>query len=167
MNEKRFIALCFLGFGGAIALAGAVAYRYVGPYLSMGQDYVFDNGRDLPANISGRWDWSTRRPPCGDSAHVISFAADAKVMTIMQEKPSVDSTGRDWTVSTYDIVSIGPSRIRGEIRGETRLARDGTPVIWDLVVVGPDEYRWRATDWPELMYSPPVVRCPPAAPGPG
>jgi hypothetical protein len=166
MKESRFIALCFLGFGGALAVVGVFAYRYIGPYLAP-EEYVFDNGRDLPANISGRWDWSTRGTPCADSAHVISFAPDAKVMTITQEKPSVDSTGRDWTVSTYDVVSIEPSRIRGQIRGETRLAEDGTPVVWDLVVVGPDEYRWRAVDWPELMHTLPVIRCHPPAGGPG
>jgi hypothetical protein len=121
-------------------------------------DYVFDNGRPLIENVSGRWDWSTATPPCADSAHTIAFSDGGKVMTITQQQQHVDSTGHDWTVSTYDVISTTPSRIRGVIRGETRLTDAGKPVVWDLVVVGPDAYQWQRTDR-AVGYTPRVIRC--------
>src|SRR5687768_14085105 len=76
-------------------------------------DYEFSNGRSLEDNLSGRWDWSSDRVPCeADSGHTIAFSADGTVMTITQDSPSVDDEGRDWTVTTYDIVSKTASRVQ-------------------------------------------------------
>ena len=138
-------------------LVGFVLWAYSGD-----EEYAFDNGLDLPANVSGQWDWSTRDVACGDSAHVIAFSDDAKLMTITHRSPTVDSTGRDLSISTYDVLSVSPSRIRGAIRGETRLTEEGIPVVWDLIMFGPDEYRWQRTDWPAYGYTPAVQRCPSA-----
>jgi hypothetical protein len=111
---------------------------------------------DLPPHLADRWDWSTRGHECGDSAHVISFSADRRVMTIaMPPRSAVDS---GWT-ATYDILSLSPSRVRGAIRGEKRLTDRGVPVVWDLVMFGPDEYRWHRTDWPPSHYTAPIRRC--------
>ncbi|MGH7679285.1 MAG: hypothetical protein ACRENU_12510 [Gemmatimonadaceae bacterium] len=124
------------------------------------RDYVFTNGRGLQDNVSGRWDWSTRKRPCSDSTHTIAFSDDGKVMTITMEFPVVDSTGKDDRVTTYDIVSTTTSRVRGAIRGETRLTADSTPVVWDLVVTGRDRYAWHRTDWEKWGLTPGNVRCP-------
>jgi hypothetical protein len=122
-------------------------------------EYAFDNGRSLQANISGRWDWSVRGAPCTDSAHTIAFPDDGDIMTITQQQPVIDSSGRDLTVTTYDLDTVTPSRIRGAIRGENRLTDDGEPVVWELVVVDPDTYHWHRTDWPPYGLTAPIVRC--------
>jgi hypothetical protein len=80
-------------------------------------------------------------------------------MTITQDNPSIDSAGRDWTVTTYDIVASTPSRVRGAIRGETRLTDGGRPVVWDLVVIDSNAYVWHRTDWPASGYTPRIIRC--------
>lgn len=118
--------------------------------------YAFPD-RDLPPHLAGRWDWSTRAQPCRDGGHVISFSADRKTMTIKQ--PSLGAY-KGWS-ATYDILHLGPTRLRGAIRGETRLTDAGTPVVWDLVMIGPDEYRWQRTDWPSWQFTAGVQRCSP------
>jgi|SRR5687767_3073480 len=123
-------------------------------------DYEFSNGRSLADNISGRWGWSTKSIPCAaDSGHTIAFSSDGKVMTITQDELSVDDDGRDWTVTTYDVVSTTASRVRGAIRGETRVTDDGRPVVWDLVVIDSNAYVWHRTDWPASGYTARVIRC--------
>jgi hypothetical protein len=115
--------------------------------------------RDLPRHLAGRWDWSTRAHPCGDSAHVIAFSPDRKTMTIAMP-PRLSDTG--WT-ATYDISRVTPSSLRGAIRGEKRLTDDSVPVVWDLVMFGADEYHWQRTDWPSWHFTAGVVRCGPQA----
>jgi hypothetical protein len=119
--------------------------------------YAFPD-RDLPGHLHDRWDWSTRAHRCDDSAHVIAFSSDRKTMTISMPPRSSIDTG--WT-ATYDIVSLSPSRLRGAIRGEKRLTDSGVPVVWDLVLFGPNEYHWHRTDWKPWQYTVGIIRCGP------
>ncbi|HEY4672492.1 MAG TPA: hypothetical protein VIG78_10530 [Gemmatimonadaceae bacterium] len=138
---------------GSIA-AGFVLLAFFGMWSLSHMGYAFADG-DLPSHLEGRWDWSTHAHYCGDSAHVIAFAPDRKTMTISMP-PSATDTG--WT-ATYDILSLGASRLRGASRGETRLTDKGVPVVWDLVLFGPDEYHWHRADWQSWMYTAGVRRC--------
>ena len=155
MKRPIRIALWILGplAVAFIALIGWAAWRVIKP------DYAFSNGQSLEENLTGRWDWTTETVPCGDSAHAIAFSSDGKRMTVTQEQLVVDSTGRDWTVTTYDIVTKTASRVRGAIRGEPRRTDDGLPVVWDLVVIDSNTYVWHRTDWPAWGYTAPVIRC--------
>ena len=123
--------------------------------------YVFPD-RDLATHLSGPWDWSTHAHRCDDGvAHVIAFSPDRRTMTISLPRSAAD-TG--WT-ATYDIMSLTPSRLRGAIRGETRLTDGGKPVVWDLVMFGPDEYHWQRTDWKSWQYTAGIFRYPAQSPG--
>lgn len=129
--------------------------------------YSIPQGADIRTQVAGRWDWTSHSAPCTDSAHVIAFPGDGKVMTITQQSRWVDSLGRDRSVATYDILRTTSSSIRGAIRGEERLTSDGRPVVWDLVLVGPNEYRWHRTDWPSVWgYTRSIIRCGAGAPAP-
>jgi hypothetical protein len=145
-----------IGLVIAAALLGDVAiFGAFGSYLFGGRSYAFDDN-DLPRHLTGRWDWSNRAHPCGDSAHVITFSPDRRTMTIaMPARPPRD-TG--WS-ATYDLLSLEPSRLRGVIRGEKRRTKDGKPVVWDLVMAGPNEYRWHRTDWPAYSFTSRIRRC--------
>ena len=144
-----------------LALAAVVA-AFVGLVLWESRrppDYTVANGRSLRENVAGRWDWTTRERHCVDSAHTIAFRTDS-TMTITSEYRIVDdSTGADFTVATYDIVSETGSRIQGAIRGETRRTSAGTPVVWELIVTGPDSYAWGRTDWPSRARTATIRRC--------
>ena len=145
----QIVMWIFVGLGGAAVLVvafGVWAMTHVG--------YEFPDG-DLPANLAGRWDWSTETEPCGPTAHVISFADDRSTMTIAKAANGAD-TG--WT-ATYDIQELSSGRLRGAIRGESRLTEAGVPVVWDLVMFGPNEYHWQQTDWQSWMYTAAVRRC--------
>jgi len=117
--------------------------------------YAFPD-RDLAAHLTGRWDWASHSERCDDSAHVISISPDRRTMTIAMRPRSTTDTG--W-LATYDILSLTSTRLRGAIRGETRLTDQGAPVVWDLVMFGPNEYHWHRTDWVAWNYTGGVVRC--------
>jgi hypothetical protein len=76
-------------------------------------------------------------------------------MTIT-DPPHLADTG--WA-ATYDIIKLTPTRLRGAIRGETRTTDRGVPVVWDLVMIGPNEYRWQRTDWASWNYTAGIKRC--------
>lgn len=149
----------------ALWIVGSMAGGYVllvafGMWALSSRGYVFPD-RDLPRHLSGRWDWSTHAHRCDEGAHVIAFSPDRRTMTISLPRSSAD-TG--WT-ATYDIITLTPSRLRGAIRGETRLTDRGVPVVWDLVMFGPDEYHWQRTDWKSWQYTAGIIRCGAQAPG--
>ena len=95
-----------IGLVIAAALLGdVVIFGAFGSHLFGGRSYAFDDN-DLPRHLAGRWDWSNRAHPCGDSAHVITFSPDRRTMTIaMPARPPRD-TG--WS-ATYDLLSLEPS----------------------------------------------------------
>lgn len=136
-------------------LGGIVVLAAVGAALLRPPPYEVSDV-DIANAVSGRWDWSTRLDPCRDSAHTITVSADKKVMTITHDfLPASDSD----RVTTYDIQRLSRSSLRGAIRGEARRTDAGVPVVWDLVLFGPTEYRWHRTDWNAWGYTPSVIRC--------
>jgi hypothetical protein len=147
-NRLRTLVLPLIAgvvFTGLFVLDLAVSNR---------KEYAFVDG-DLAKHLGGRWDWENRKGWCGAGAHVIGFSPDRKVMTISLP-PHGSDTG--W-VATYDVSNLTASRLRGAIRGETRLTPAGRPVVWELVMFGPNEYRWHRTDWRVADYTDAVVRC--------
>ena len=128
--------------------------------LTYRTDFELEDGTDIREFVIGRWDWARHDPVCSDSTHAITFSEGGRVMRITQQQAWVDSTGRDRTTAVYDLHGTSSSRIRGQIRGEERLTEDGTPVVWDLVLTGPDEYRWHRTDWDRWGFTGRIVRCP-------
>jgi hypothetical protein len=120
--------------------------------------YSTPEGRDIHTIVAGRWTWGSDTAGCA-RAHTIAFGDGGKVMTIT----SGDITATD-PVTTYDVLEVSRSSIRGAIRGETRMTKDRKPVVWDLVLTGPDEYRWQRTDWPATpwTYTGKIRRCPAA-----
>jgi hypothetical protein len=159
-NRRRRLALIAVVATVAVAIVVALT-----AWAGRVHPYSVGAGSDIRTKVVGRWDWTRRATPCADSAHVIAFSDDGKVMTIAQQNRWVDSLGRDRTTTTYDILSATRSTIRGAIRGEERMTSEGRPVVWDLVLVGPDEYRWHRTDWSSIWgYTAGIVRCDPRAP---
>jgi hypothetical protein len=137
------------------ALGGIVILAAVGAALLRRPQYEVSDV-DIASAVTGRWDWSTRLDPCRDSAHTIAVSGDRKIMTITLEYLPTSDSDR---VTTYDIQRLSRSSLRGAIRGETRRTDAGVPVVWDLVLFGPTEYRWHRTDWNAWGYTESVIRC--------
>ena len=153
MKKPLRITLWIVG----LLAGGFVLTTAVGMWSLSRMGYAFPD-QDLPGHLQDRWDWSTRAHRCDDSAHVIALSSDRKTMTI--SLPPRSSTDTGWT-ATYDILSLSSSRLRGAIRGEKRLTDNGVPVVWDLVLFGPNEYHWHRTDWKPWQYTAGIIRCGP------
>jgi hypothetical protein len=124
-----------------------------------GGPYSVPDGTTIQEHLTGRWDWANHTRLCVDSTHTIEFRDGGRVMAITQQQQWVDSTGRDRTTAVYDVFSQTKSKIRGQIRGEERLTESGEPVVWDLVLFGPNEYRWHRADWSSLGFTGRIIRC--------
>jgi hypothetical protein len=110
--------------------------------------------------LEGRWRSSDTTGACTTDWHEIRFSADHRVMRITSSRPYKRADGRLDSVTVYDIKSHWENGVRGAIRGETRLTKDGRPVVWDLVLRSSDTYVWHRTDWGPGRYTSEVERCP-------
>ncbi|HTK53944.1 MAG TPA: DUF2569 family protein [Gemmatimonadaceae bacterium] len=138
-----------------------VVLFFIGLWQTRVTAYSVPAGSDIRTTVAGQWTWTTDTEGCAN-AHTIAFSDDGTVMTIVQPSRTISSTD---VTTTYDIKLATQSMIRGAIRGETRLDKDSKPVVWDLVLVGPNTYRWRRNDWTTAWgYTPSIVRCPDATP---
>ena len=97
--------------------------------------------------VEGEWGWTA--DDCAHNPHSITIADDSTTMTL------ADTSG-SWV---YDILEHEPARIRGAIRGEKRLTEKGVPVVWDLLLRGPNLYTWHRTDWPGMQTTQLIIRC--------
>ena len=143
---------------GGVVLALVLALASYVLWRMRATPYAVSNGADIRATVAGRWTWDSDSAGCR-SAHTIAFAEGGNVMTITSGDIGMAEP------TTYDVLRVTPSSIRGAIRGEKRRTSDGKPVIWDLVLTGPNEYRWQRTDWPSTPWSftGKIHRCPAAA----
>jgi len=130
-------------------------------YVMYAQPYEPAEGADIFAVVEGRWAWTTADSGCaGGEWHRIAFTPDRTVMTIAASKPYEGADGKLDSLAVYDIVSHTRGSIRGAIRGETRLTDAGEPVVWDLVLKGPNHYAWHRTDWARGGSTLEIERCP-------
>jgi hypothetical protein len=143
------------------SIAGLIVAALVVAWLMGFRSYSVGEDEDIRTVVAGRWSWKTESPLCGHRAHTIAFSEEGQAMTITTPGTASDSADHE---SIYDILYSDRSRIRGEIRGETRLTADSVPVVWDLIMVNRDEYRWRRTDLGQMpwAFTSGIVRCPPA-----
>ncbi|HEY8258652.1 MAG TPA: hypothetical protein VIG08_13430 [Gemmatimonadales bacterium] len=149
-----------LGIPGVIAIAVVIWWR---PWRKLTEPYRVPEGRDVFMVAAGTWDWEGAEEFCRKNPHTITFTSDRRVMTLRSAEPHTDSAGIARSVTEYEVLEHSPGRIRGAIRGETRRTAGGKPVVWDLVLIGPNTYRWHRTDWPLGTFTKPVRRCPPNA----
>jgi hypothetical protein len=132
----------------------------IGVWVELPSRFTVPSERHVRDVIAGRWAWTTDSSltRCGARAHTIVFSDSGRVMTITTPGSATDTAD---FVTVYDISKETRSSIRGAIRGEKRLTAGGVPVVWDLILTGPDEYRWRRTDWWPVpwSYTPAITRC--------
>jgi hypothetical protein len=112
--------------------------------------------------IQGSWGWTIEKLSCTENPHTIEVSADNKQLVLSHAHPSEDFTGKVRSEPfLYNILEVKNDRIRMSIDGEQRRTSAGELVVWDLVVLSPDEYCWWRTDWQSTSCTHSVVRCPP------
>lgn len=155
-DGRRWRRVVLRTAGGVVAIL--VVLYAIGLWSSRVSHYSVPEDADIRETVAGRWTWSSDSAGCRN-AHTIAFAEDGGVMTIAS-----NDIGTADPVTTYDVGFASRSTIRGTIRGETRMTSEGVPVVWDLVLTGPDEYRWQRADLPG-SYTVGIHRCPDLADG--
>lgn len=140
-------------------IAVAVVFVLLAWWRPWRPDYEVADQSDIFSAVAGTWDWSGADGFCSINPHTITFSPDHDVMMLRFREPWTDSVGIEHQVAEYEIREHTRNRIRGFIRGETRRTPDGRLVVWDLVLTGPDVYRWHRTDWAVGGYTKDVLRC--------
>ena len=126
------------------------------------QRYEVPQGTDIFMVVAGTWGWVEGDASCGANSHTITFNADRSLMMIVFQNnhtPKKDQFDKENRKAHYEIRGHSRSHIRGFMLDEKRLTDAGELVVWDLVLTGPNSYRWRSTDWPEDGFTGEVVRC--------
>jgi hypothetical protein len=112
---------------------------------------------DVFRAAAGTWGWARGHNTCARNPHTIAFTPQRDTM-IIRYRDDADST-----TSRYVISGTTASSIRGALIGEDRRTDAGALVVWDLVMMAPDSYRWHRTDWEPDGYTRSVVRCLPSS----
>jgi hypothetical protein len=136
---------------GALAFAAACAQGIERYYVGADEDI-----RDV---VSGTWDWSKVDDVCQSDMTTFSFSDADDTMILTHPMPIVAFDGLMHDTFTYDILEASRNHIRGAIRGETRLTREGVPVVWDLVLTSRHSFCWHRTDWDRESCTDELVRC--------
>lgn len=123
------------------------------------EPYVVPDSTDVFKVAAGTWDWSGADGFCRDDPHTITFSPDRKFMILTFANPDTADDGTVKRDFRYEIRGHTRNSIRGFIQGETRRTDGGELVVWDLVLMSPDVYRWHRTDWEEGGLTKPVLRC--------
>jgi hypothetical protein len=110
--------------------------------------------------LPGMWDWEQAPKRCQENPHSIAFAAAGTRMEVRHPKGAVIDKEPPQVVTVYRVLSEKPYALRTQIVGETRKTDRGELVVWDLILLTPDSYCWRRTDWPPQGCTGRVLRCP-------
>lgn len=139
----------------AFALAPVFVILSVLLFRSAMRELAPPTDRDVFEVAAGTWGWTTGDDDCARNPHIIEFSADRQAMTLSYPESKGDSIS-SWI---YDIIEHEPGRIRAAIRGEQRRTDAGVPVVWDLLLRGPNLYVWHRSDWPALASTGLIQRC--------
>lgn len=100
------------------------------------------------SQLSGTWvdNYSTEEACASSNVHFrYEFSSDRKHITItFDRKPSTPLPIEE--KARASILSATSRSLVIKYDGETRMSSAGKPVEWELAVVAPGIYRWRATD---------------------
>jgi len=106
--------------------------------------------------VAGEWDWSGDSLLCRKNPHTVSFTRDTAFM-VVRFREKFDSTSKQ--EYRYRLRGFTDHTITGQIEGEQRRNDKGKPVVWDLVLTGPNSYRWRNAGGNPQAMTRAIVRC--------
>jgi len=104
----------------------------------------------------GEWDWSGDSLTCKRNPHTIDFTNDSAFM-VLRFRTKIDSTSKQ--EFRYRIVKFTDHVVAGQIEGEQRRNASGKPIVWELVLTGPNSYRWRQSGGSPQAVSRAIMRC--------
>lgn len=110
--------------------------------------------------LPGTWGLrQSKRYGCDVNPHVIRFSEDRKEITLAYALPA-DADAGEPAIIRLQVLSDSP-RLRVFRHGERRrIPSTNELVVWDLVMVSPDEHCWHRPDRNPGSCTRRVVRCP-------
>lgn len=106
--------------------------------------------------VAGEWDWSGDSLICRQNPHTITFTSDTTFMVLRFREPADSMSGREFR---YQLRGFTENSITGQIVGEQRRNAQGKPITWELLLTGPNSYRWRDADGNPQAVTRAIVRC--------
>ncbi len=160
IDHRQFFKDLVLILGLPAAVLGGLLVWWAPWDVAAPQPWNAPLSTNVFETLRGSWGWTGDSPStCALDPHQISFSADYTTMSIASREPWTDSGGVEHAAAIYDILEVESNRIRGVIQGEFRRTAAGEPVVWDLVLMDSNTYRWHRTDWRVGSYTDPVERC--------
>jgi len=109
--------------------------------------------------LPGTWAWENNSEfGCDGNSQAISFTRDKKVMLLKYKDESKEQEIPAHAVR-YRVLQSEP-HLRMAIEGEKRTTPAGDPVVWEVVMLGPDRFCWHRTDWEPDGCTAAAIRCP-------
>ena len=132
-------AVCVCGMSGCVPVDGRV-------------------GTGAIAHVAGTWG-TTGQLACDQAPQTISLIDRGERLLFRTPRPlrMLDGTMSDSVY--YKVLKAEGERIWMFVEGEYRLTDAGDPVVWVLVMVDPNTFKWRRTDWSKESFTRPVKRC--------
>ena len=117
----------------------------------------------IEEKLNGKWGWPVEdiKYNCIGNPHKIQFSTKGNTFTIQFLKPIEKPDGSLSESALYNIISTTDNSITATMEGESRKNKAGELVVWDLILINPNEYTWHRHDWAKNMFTPAVVKCKP------
>lgn len=113
----------------------------------------------IRAQLPGRWDWADSSPRCGDTAAELSFTDDGQGLRVRVATGVYIGTTLLGPEAKYAILVESPTVLRMQLDGETRQTTAGAVVVWDVVLLDPNQFCWHRADWKSDVCTKPMQRC--------
>lgn len=114
----------------------------------------------IRSQLPGRWDWAEASPRCGDTAAELSLTDDGDGLRVRVATGVYIGTILLGPEAKYTILAESQEVLRVQLDGETRRTAAGAVVLWDVVLLDPDQFCWHRADWTSDVCTKPLRRCP-------
>jgi hypothetical protein len=111
---------------------------------------------DVFSKVAGTWEWKDLIGTERSNPYTIVFTDKNRAAVFTLNNPSKRIDGRSGNTYTYKILHHDEKSITMSLDGETRKTQTGDFVVWTIVLIEPDVYCWRRSDWQLTSCSKPV-----------
>jgi hypothetical protein len=112
--------------------------------------------KEFQSVLSGSWDQGNDfQALCGPDRvlHTATFSEDGQMLTFKFERPRKIFNGKEVTSLDYRVLGATNVSLILAMKEESRKDENGQPFVWELVIVGPELFRWRATSFAVATYN--------------